>query len=153
MAQGVLGSLGPLVGAMIGFLGAIAVQRFKSKDTSKDILTRTVTNERATWRSDLRDLAGDLVENALRIIEGAERGCIYTLERQRLLIRLRLNPYPFHKLDANIMRCADDITRCARSKDVDSAKSAIAEFEKGVQQLLKQEWEKSKREAATGRVG
>jgi ABC-type antimicrobial peptide transport system permease subunit len=47
MENAIFGFMGALIGAGLGFIGSLLSTFGKSKDTSKDVLTRTVTNERA----------------------------------------------------------------------------------------------------------
>jgi len=152
MENAVFGFLGALLGSVLGFIGSLLSTFGKSKDTSKDVLTRTVTNERAQWRNDLRNLAGEFVENALRISSGDPGGSIYTIEKQRALIRFRLNPDPEHKLDASILDCLQQILKVVRSEKSSDLMASLETFEQQVQLLLKQEWDKSKREAETGNL-
>ena len=139
-----------LIGAVFGFISSLFTTLGKSKDTSKDILTRTVTSERAQWRNELRETAADFAENALCIASSKPEGSIEKLERQRILIRLRLNPKPEHILDANILGEIPNIIEHARTMNHEKLKASLDEFERNVQSLLKQEWEKSKKEAETG---
>ena len=152
MENAVFGLLGALIGSVLGFIGSLLSTFGKSKDTSKDVLTRTVTNERAQWRNDLRNLAGEFIENALRISSGDTGGSIYTIEKQRALIRFRLNPDPEHKLDASILECLQQIVQAVRSDKSSDLTSSLEKFEQQVQLLLKQEWDKSKREAESGNL-
>jgi hypothetical protein len=146
----IFGFLGALIASGLGFLGAYLSTFGRSKDTSKDVLTRTVTNERALWRGELREVAADFVENALRIVDKDPGGSIYRLEKQRVLIRVRLNPGPEHEFDAGILRGIADIVKQAKAFDSTSLAASLEAFESNVQFLLKQEWDKSKREAVTG---
>lgn len=150
MENAVFGFIGAIIGSVLGFIGSLLSTFGKSKDTSKDVLTRTVTNERAQWREDLRSLAGEFVENSLRIVSNDPSGSIYSLERQRVQIRLRLNPNPEHKLDANILKISRNMVQLARGCDPDNLLKSIELFEHEIQSLLKQEWDKSKREAQSG---
>jgi hypothetical protein len=153
MEGAIFGFVGALLGAVLGFIGSVLSTVGKSKDTSKDILTRTVTNnERAQWRKDLRDLAGEFIENALRVSKNDKGGSIYALQKQQALIAFRLNPDPGHELDANILEGVRRIASCASANDSANLQSLLQSFEKNVQALLKQEWEKSKREAKTGQL-
>ena len=152
MENAVFGFFGALIGSVLGFIGSLLSTFGKSKDSSKDVLTRTVTNERAQWRNDLRLLAGEFIENALRISSGDQVGSIYTIEKQRALIRFRLNPDPEHKLDASIMECMRQIVKVVRTEKSSDLMSSLEQFEQQVQLLLKQEWDKSKKEAETGNL-
>ena len=91
MENAIFGFMGALIGAVLGFIGSIVSTFGNSKDSSKDILTRTVTNERAQWRSELRNLAGEFVENALLVIDKKPEASIYKLEKQRVLIKLSVD--------------------------------------------------------------
>ncbi len=150
MEAAIFGFLGALIGAVLGFVGSVLSTFGKSKDTSKDVLTRTVTNERAQWRKELREVSAGFVENALRIVAKDPDGSIHVLERQRVLIRLRLNPKPEHELDASILRRIKTIVQYAKASDSEKLTESLEAFELNVQTLLKQEWDKSKREAETG---
>jgi hypothetical protein len=150
MENAIFGFIGALIGAIFGFIGSVLSTFGKSKDTSKEVLTRTVTDERAQWRKDLREVSGDFVENALRIANNESTGSVYSLEKQRVLIRLRLNPDPSHTLDANILLAIESVVIQANAKNLVSLKSALEEFERSTQAILKQEWEKSKKEAESG---
>lgn len=150
MENAIFGFMGALIGAGLGFIGSLLSTFGKSKDASKDVLTRTVTNERAQWRKELREVAADFVENALRVASNDPGGSIYTLEKQRVLIRVRLNPKPEHALDAHILRSIMNVVQHARALDLKKLTESLEAFELNVQSLLKQEWDKSKQEADTG---
>lgn len=150
MENAIFGFMGALIGAGLGFIGSLLSTFGKSKDTSKDVLTRTVTNERALWRRELREIAGEFVENALRIGAGDPAGSIYVLEKQRVLIKLRLNPNPEHTLDASILLTIQNVLRYARESNSEELAEALSDFERDIQALLKQEWDKSKIEAESG---
>jgi hypothetical protein len=150
MENAIFGFMGALIGAGLGFIGSLLSTFGKSKDTSKDVLTRTVTNERALWRKELREIAGEFVENALRIAADDSAGSIYALEKQRVLIKLRLNPNPEHALDASILVNIQNILRYAKAMNSEKLGEALSDFERDVQALLKQEWDKSKNEAESG---
>lgn len=146
----IFGFIGALIASGLGFYASITSTFGRSKDTSKDILTRTVTNERSQWRGELREVASDFIENALRIVDKNPGGSIYTLEKQRALIRFRLNPDPTHVLDATILQVIAEIVKQSKALDSGSLAASLDVFESNVQALLKQEWDKSKREAETG---
>lgn len=150
MEHAIFGLLGALIGSVLGFIGSVLSTFGKSKDTSKDILTRTVTNERAQWRKDLRELSSEFVENSLRIASNDKKGSAFTLEKIRVLIRLRLNPNPEHNLDANIMKEIKNVAQQVRNKEFTYLPESLERFEHDIQSLLKKEWDKSKREAETG---
>lgn len=150
MENAIFGFMGALIGAGLGFIGSLLSTFGKSKDTSKDVLTRTVTNERALWRKELREIAGEFVENALRIAADDSAGSIYVLEKQRVLIRFRLNPNPEHALDVSILVNIQNVLRYAKDMNSEKLAEVLSDFERDVQALLKQEWDKSKNEAESG---
>ena len=150
MENAIFGFIGALIGAGLGFIGSLLSTFGKSKDTSKDVLTRTVTSERAQWRKDLREIVGEFVENALRIVGNNPDGSIFVLEKQRVQIRLRLNPSPEHELDASILANIKNVVRYARTLDSEKLAETLSDFERDVQSLLKLEWDKSKNEAESG---
>lgn len=152
MEQAIFGFMGALLGAALGFIGSLLSTFGKSKDTSKDVLTRTVTNERAQWRKDLRELAGEFVEHSLRIAAKDPDASAFKLERLRVLIKLRLNPNPEHRLDADILNSIESIVSQAQACDKDNLRKSLVKFEADTQLLLKQEWDKSKREAESGNL-
>ncbi len=152
MENAIYGFIGALIGACLGFIGSLLSTFGKSKDTSKDVLARTVTNERALWRKEMREISGEFVENALRIASNDSTGSIYLLEKQRVLIRLRLNPDTKHVLDASILANIQNVLLYAKAVDPEKLAQALSEFECNVQALLKQEWDKSKHEAVMGKL-
>lgn len=150
METAIFGFIGVLFGSFLSFVGSFVSTSGKSKDTSKDVLTRTVTNERAQWRKDLREVSAQFVENSLRIVGRDPDGSIYALDKQRVLIRLRLNPKTEHVLDASILCHITQVVQNAKVLDSEKLAESLEAFELDMQTLLKQEWDKSKNEAQTG---
>lgn len=152
MEAAIFGFVGALIGAVLGFIGSVLSTFGKSKDVQLDVRTKVVTNERAQWRKDMRELSAGYVALSNRIAVAPQDNDEYELERTRVLIRLRLNANPDHRLDAKLLLALPVISTNARSKNMDELKLKLEEFEADMQALLKREWDKSKREAETGNI-
>lgn len=50
-----------MIGAVLGFIGSLLSTFGKSKDVKLDVRTKVVTNERAHWRKDMRELSAEYV--------------------------------------------------------------------------------------------
>ncbi|GAA3705090.1 hypothetical protein GCM10022421_10030 [Oceanisphaera sediminis] len=152
-----------IVQFVIGGLGAFggyraAVKKFSetTKDSDKNIFTISVTNERAAWRSELREKTAEFIELGYQFIEGS--GKLSELGSVRSHIIMRLNPKAWkyslqHSLDHKVLKAVNSIyVECERERlNINKLKSDIASLEKHVQNLLKHEWDKSKIEAIEGR--
>jgi hypothetical protein len=127
---------------------------------AKSVLVGTVTAERATWRSEMRDATVTLA-TLLRLAadrKGLDRPALYAALSK---IRLRLNPSGRdadravrneHPLDRDIHSILEHILNVdARAHDVQGA--LAKELERLMALLLKQEWKVSKSEATTGELG
>lgn len=154
MEAAIFGFIGALMGAVLGFIGSLISTFGKSKDTQLDVRTKVVTNERAQWRKDMRDLAAAYVVLSTHLANTSDSSAEVTneFERTRVLIRLRLNAHPDHKLDAKLLRTLPLIATHTKNKNLGSLKTSIEEFELDMQTLLKREWDKSKREAESGNI-
>ncbi len=140
--------------ALIAFAGVFFTAFIALKNNNKNLVIKTITEERAKWRSELRNTCAEFsklvyeqvndnnVSNKPRIIE------------LKVHIKLRTNPSdnPKHKLDQDILK---DLQEIVNELDTDVDKNAIIKklinLESNVQKLLKQEWEKSKNEADSGK--
>ncbi|WP_219097548.1 hypothetical protein [Pseudomonas sp. UMAB-40] len=154
MEAAVFGFVGALIGSILGFTGSLFSTFGKSKDTQLDVRTKVVTNERAQWRKDMRELAATYVvlSNQLAVTPAPNVEDNNEIERTRILIRLRLNANPDHKLDAKLLHALPVIAMHARDKKVGELKVKLEEFEFDMQALLKREWDKSKGEAESGNI-
>lgn len=154
METAVFGFVGALIGSILGFIGSLFSAFGKSKDTQLDVRTKVVTNERAQWRKDMRELAAAYVVLSNQLADTSKPNEEYNneFERTRVLIRLRLNGHPGHKLDAKILRALQAIAVYAKDKKLDSLKAELEGFEFDMQTLLKREWDKSKGEAESGNI-
>ncbi|BDM64401.1 hypothetical protein NFHSH190041_18530 [Shewanella sp. NFH-SH190041] len=143
-------------GAMYGYKSAVRKFSETTKDTDKTVFTSSVTNERAVWRSELRGGIGKYIECSLKFIENT--GKLSELSSLKSLIIMRLNPkawsYSFeHRLDHAVLKSVNSIYATCEKKrlNAEKLKSEIANLEKCAQELLKSEWQKSKKEAVEGR--
>lgn len=152
MEAAIFGFIGALIGAILGFIGSILSTVGKSKDVQLDVRTKVVTNERAQWRKDMRELSAAYIALSNRVAIAPQDNDEYELERTRVLIRLRLNANPEHTLDAKLLQVLQVIAKNANSKNVSELKLKQEEFEADMQALLKREWDKSKGEADTGNI-
>jgi hypothetical protein len=123
------------------------------KVSNKSILIKTVTEERAKWRNDLRDVFGEfskLTYEQVNNSNASNKPRIYELKSN---IVLRVNYKRKHKLDSDIVRLSEIIVA---SLDNGSSKELVLRdlnlLEEKLQQLIKQEWDKSKEEAVTGKI-
>lgn len=157
----VFAALGVVAAAMIAGWVALRNQR-------RTVLTETVTAERATWRAGLRTEMSALSASLLGSgAAGGVKAAAFHRARVRILMRInpagRLSSQPVtggHNLDRTIDALLRDLALIVTSKPPVQALAAtreammrsLRELEYAVQQLLKQEWEVSKREAITGRL-
>lgn len=125
----------------------------------KTVFVDTVTKERATWRSDLRAAAASLVA-LLRASGAGNKFDLLEAHRLRAEIVLRLNPAgrsadqavrDKHPHDRDLHMILDELwTDSGTPRETHT--ELAARLERSVQELLKQEWSVSKREAITGEI-
>ena len=127
---------------------------------ARSVLVGTVTAERATWRSEMRDATVTLA-TLLRLAashKGLVRRALYAALSE---IRLRLNPSgrnadcairDEHPLDRDIHATLEKILNVG-ARAYDEQRMLAAELERLMALLLKQEWKVSKSEATTGELG
>ncbi|EGR3963921.1 hypothetical protein DDM91_19120, partial [Vibrio cholerae] len=144
------------VGAVYGYKSAVRKFSETTKDTDKTVFTSSVTNERAVWRSELREGIGKYIECSFKFIENT--GKLSELSSLKSLIIMRLNPKAWsysseHTLDHAVLKSVNSIYATCEKERINAAKlkSEIANLEKCAQKLLKSEWQKSKKEAVEGR--
>lgn len=141
--------------AIIAVIGVVFTAFVALRNNSKNLFVKSVTDERAKWRSELRDASAQFI--SLVYEQAGDRssdhlGKIIALKTQ---IKLRTNPSQEnkHELDKNINLKLKEIVDLI-DKNVDKEKVALelACLEINIQKLLKQEWDKSKREAKFGKM-
>lgn len=138
-----------LVGALIG---AYLSSGVAARNNKQNLFVNTVTAERAKWRGELRTITGELARTTFAGLSDAKPETLARLHELRVLVRLRLNSSPDakHGLDHAVLAALPELTKAVEDARRDEALAALERIEVAVQQLLKQEWEKSKREAASG---
>lgn len=139
--------------AVIAYKASTRVHSETTRDSDKDIFVASVTNERAKWREDLRKNVAEYLKQCVSPTPDMPE-----LIRLKTDIILRLNPRARdsgmtekHKFDLQIMQTVDALFNEAAQASIPLTNPTLAELEKATQELLKQEWQKSKDEAATGR--
>ena len=141
--------------ALIAVVGIFFTAFIALRNNNKNLLIKTVTEERAQWRSELRNACAEfskLVYEQANNTSASHNPRIIELKSH---IKLRTNPSdnPKHKLDQDILR---ELQEIVNQLDTGGDKNEILEklinLETNVQQLLKQEWDKSKGEAVSGKL-
>jgi hypothetical protein len=138
-----------LVGALIG---AFLSSGVAARNNKQNLFVNTVTAERAKWRAELRTITSELAKVTFVGLSDPKPETLARLHELRVLVRLRLNPSsdPKHALDQAALAALPELTKAVEEAKRSEALSALEKVEAAVQHLLKQEWEKSKREAARG---
>jgi hypothetical protein len=130
-------------------------------NTAKTVLVQTITAERAKWRAEMRDQS----ERLVTLLRAHDRGGAEADWEQAYLlrtgIRLRLNPTgrtpppagsAAHDADRAVHRVLDTIAAAGKSET--GIHAALADqLEERMAILLKGEWDKSKNEAVSGKLG
>ena len=130
-------------------------------NTAKTVLVQTVTAERAKWRAEMRNQTEQLVALLRSHGRGGAGVDWEKFDRLRTGIRLRLNPTgrapapaagDTHDADRAVHDVLDAITNARNSETLANTELAD-QLEKHMAGLLKGEWDKSKREAVSGKLG
>lgn len=142
-----------VVTAVIAYHASTRVHRETTRDSDKEIFVASVTNERAKWREDLRNNVAEYLKQCISPTPDMPE-----LIRLKTDIIVRLNPRARdvgmaekHKFDLQIMQTVNALFNQVAQASIPLTNPTLAELEKATQELLKQEWQKSKDEAATGR--
>lgn len=130
-------------------------------NTAKTVLVQTVTAERAVWRAEMRDKT----ERLATMLRSHERGGVgpdwEQVDLLRIGIRLRLNPIgrtapadcvDTHSADRSVHQVLEDIAISGKS-GTEQHVALANRIEEHMASLLKSEWDKSKREAVSGKLG
>jgi len=142
-----------VVTAVIAYKAGTRVHSETTRDNDKDIFVASVTNERAKWREDLRQNVAEYLKQCV-----SPSPDVPELIRLKTDIILRLNPRARdagmaekHKFDLQIMQAVNALFNQVAQGSMPLTNPTLADLEKATQELLKQEWQKSKDEAATGK--
>lgn len=148
----VIAGLFSLITAGVAYLAAVKQFNKTTKDNDKSIFIAAVTNQRAKWREELRDSISSFCSECVK-----ENINIAELLKAKTQIILRLNPrardddgLEKHQFDHEIISCTSTIYQKISSKDSENIEGLIRQLQISAQELLKQEWEKSKEEAVSG---
>ena len=138
-----------LAGALIG---AYLSSGVAARNNKQNLFVNTVTAERAKWRAELRTIMGELAKATFDALAEPKPQTLARLQELRVLIRVRLNPSsePKHAIDQAALTALPELTKAVDDAKRDEALAALEKIEAAVQKLLKQEWDKSKREAISG---
>jgi hypothetical protein len=144
------------VGIVLTF--AIGVWNLVStyRTTRKTGFINTVTSQRVKWieqlRQDVSAFSGLTYTWCFSNLEGKPQDyeLLKEIDRLRHVIRLRLNPDGTH--DRKIQALISRIPQLTHESQRDQLKAALDELTSETQLLLKEEWEKVKREAEHGNL-
>lgn len=142
--------------ALIVVMGVFFTAFIALRNNNKNLLLKTVTEERAKWRSELRNTCAEFSKLVYEQANNSNASHKPRIIELKAHIKLRTNPSnkPEHKLDQVIIKESQEIVD---QLDMDIDKNEIIKklvsLESNVQQLLKQEWDKSKKEAVSGKLG
>ncbi|EJL6852785.1 hypothetical protein [Vibrio vulnificus] len=145
-----------IIVAVIAVSGVLVTAWITLKNNNKNVLIKTVTEERAKWRSEIRDACSEFIKIASVISLTKDEKNLPRLLELKVQLKLRLNPSqePKHHLDQSIIKLLDGIyQRLSKSNKFTHVDNDLKRLEEHVQKLLKQEWSKSKGEAISGKVG
>jgi len=142
-----------VITAVIAYKAATKNYRETTRDGDKSVYVTAVTNERAKWREELRSSVCAFTKECAKATPDLPE-----MMRLKTDIILRLNPRARepamaakHKYDAQIMNAVNRIYAFKEGNADADVSVQLALLELGSQELLKQEWEKSKTEAVAGR--
>lgn len=146
------GWLFSVVTSFIAYKAATRPHRETTRDSDKNVYVTAVTTERAKWREELRKNVSEFAKECIQ-----PSPCLPELLRLKTDIILRLNPRAReegmrqkHKFDRQVMDAVDTLYEKLSGSKPEDIHSQLASLELGAQELLKQEWEKSKAEAVAG---
>ena len=141
---------GVVVTLLLGIWNAVVNHRINKRTT----FVNTVTSQRIKWieqlRQDIGAFCGLIYHWSHTDIEGKpeEGEVLKEFDRLRHVIRLRLNPQGQH--DKTIEALIDEIPRLTASERQKELVNALERMTRATQALLKEEWEKVKRESELG---
>lgn len=142
-----------VITSYIAYKSATRTFSHTTKDADKSVYVSAVTAERAKWREDLRT-------NVASFIKASSGASVDLPELRRLKseIILRLNPrsrdpgmQEKHKFDFQIIKSIEQVSSNLEIGVNADIVQLLITLELNAQELLKQEWEKSKVEALAGR--
>ena len=151
---------GTAFAGVLAYLGARFGAQAGKENADKAIFVQIVTSERAVWREAMRGLVVELTAEVRRgAVSPAKPVNWRKVHAARAGIVLRLNPAcrdvgtdnDKHALDRALFRAVEELVSARYAPKPDWLKKADA-VEEAAQRLIKKEWDKSKKEARTGRL-
>ncbi len=144
-----------IVTALIAVIGIFFTAFIALRNNNKSLLIKTVTEERAKWRSELRNTCAEFSKLAYAQVNNASKNYMPRIVELKAHIKLRTNPSDEaeHKLDQEILSESQEIVDLlGDNPEIKVIIDKLVNLESNVQQLLKQEWDKSKEEAVSGKL-
>jgi hypothetical protein len=143
--------------ALITVIGVVFTAYIALRNNNKNILIKTVTDERAQWRKDLRNSCAEFSKLVYEQATDKSKTNKARIVELKAHIKLRTNPSEGekHKLDKDILKESQEIVALLDedpAADKDLIIEKVISLESNVQKLLKQEWDKSKGEAVSGKL-
>ena len=144
-----------IIAALIAFAGVLWTANVALRNNNRNILIKTVTEERAKWRNELRLVCAEFSKLVYEQISDSSLNHRPRINELKTHIKLRVNPSQKskHLLDQNIIGLSQSIVdELDKKVNTDRVKRELLSLEAEIQQLLKNEWDKSKGEAVKGKV-
>jgi hypothetical protein len=141
--------------SVIAVIGVFITAFVALRNNSKNLLIKTVTDERARWRIDLRNSMAEFAKLVHEHIHSSNSENMSRIIELKAHIKMRTNPSDClkHILDQQILKESQEIVDLIKSEmDINMITSKLLRLETNVQKLLKQEWDKSKGEADSGKL-
>ncbi|OOE58927.1 hypothetical protein BZG13_05535 [Salinivibrio sp. ML323] len=141
--------------AIIAVFGVFFTARVALKNNNKNLLIKTVTDERAVWRKELRDTCAEFVKLIYEQMNNSSVSNKPRINELKVHLKLRVNPSSDnkHHLDKAIISLSQELVDMLEKEAIkNDIQVKLVELEGKVQELLKQEWDKSKGEALTGEL-
>jgi hypothetical protein len=144
------------VGVLVSLAIGIGNIVHNLKINRRTLFINSVTTERVKWidklRQNISTFAGLTHHWVASRLEDTSKSnpILRELDQLRVLIKLQLNPRS--EIDRQIIRKIDEIPDLTHHPDKSKFTAAINELVSLTQILLKQEWDRVKEEARTGRM-
>ncbi|WP_345867897.1 hypothetical protein [Shewanella algae] len=144
-----------IIVAIIAVVGVFITARVALKNNNKSLLIKTVTDERAIWRKELREACAEFVKLTYEQMNNSSVSNKPRINELKAHLKLRVNPSSDdkHHLDKAIIALSQELVNMLEKEtSKNDIQVKLVELEGKVQELLKQEWDKSKGEALTGEL-
>jgi hypothetical protein len=146
-------ALGILATLALGIWNLVQGQRSARKAS----FINTVTSQRVLWLEQMRQDVGKFIgltnSWVMSEMEGTAKGqeMVQEIDRLRHVIRLRLNPKDAPDIEiASLIKKIPDLTHESQQEELRAALEALTV---ATQKMLKEEWDKVKRESKDGDLG